>query len=68
MKEIRCIKWRWKYELYGNSNCKKLDISRSYLYYLKENGLIEIELNEKGRPMWTEEVYDRLKEYIKKIM
>ncbi len=47
---------------------KKLDISRSYLYYLKENGLIEIELNEKGRPMWTEEVYDRLKEYIKKIM
>ena len=45
---------------------KKLDISRSYLYYLKENGLIEIELNEKGRPMWTEEVYDRLKEYIKK--
>ena len=25
---------------------KKLDISRSYLYYLKENGLIEIELNE----------------------
>ena len=45
---------------------KKLDISRSYLYYLKDSGLIEIELNEKGRPMWTEEVYDKLKEYIKK--
>ena len=45
---------------------KKLDISRSYLYYLKDSGLIEIELNEKGRPMWTEEVYNRLKEYIKK--
>lgn len=45
---------------------KKLDISRSYLYYLKDNGVIEIEVNEKGRTMWTEEVYNRLKEYIKK--
>lgn len=45
---------------------KKLDISRSYLYYLKENGVIELEVNEKGRTVWTESVYKQLKEYIKK--
>ncbi len=45
---------------------KKLDISRSYLYYLKDNGVIEIEVNEKGKTMWTEAVYHQLKEYIKK--
>lgn len=45
---------------------KKLDISRSYLYYLKENGIIELEVNEKGRTLWTESVYNQLKEYIKK--
>ena len=47
---------------------KKLDISRSYLYYLKDNGVIELEVNEKGRPMWTESVYHQIKDYIKKIM
>ncbi len=45
---------------------KKLDISRSYLYYLKDNGVVELEVNEKGRTMWTENVYHQLKEYIKK--
>lgn len=45
---------------------KKLDISRSYLYYLKENGIIELEVNENGRTIWTEDVYNQLKEYIKK--
>ncbi len=45
---------------------KKLNISRSYLYYLKDNGVIEFEVNENGRIMWTEEVYNRLKDYIKK--
>lgn len=45
---------------------KKLDISRSYLYYLKENGVIELEVNENGRTVWTESVYNQLKEYIKK--
>ena len=45
---------------------KKLDISRSYLYYLKDNGVIEVEVSENGRTMWTEEVYRQLKEYIKK--
>lgn len=45
---------------------KKLDISRSYLYYLKENGIIELDVNEKGKMIWTENVYKQLKEYIKK--
>ena len=36
---------------------KKLDISRSYLYYLKNNGVIELEMNENGRVIWSEEVY-----------
>lgn len=45
---------------------KKLDISRSYLYYLKENGVIDVAVNENGKTMWTEEVYLKLKEYIKK--
>jgi len=29
---------------------KKLDISRSYLYYLKDNAEAEIKVNECGRP------------------
>lgn len=45
---------------------KKLDISRSYLYYLKDNADTEIKMNECGKPLWTEAVYDQLKEYIKK--
>lgn len=45
---------------------KKLDISRSYLYYLKDNGIVEVEVDENGRAMWTEEVFCRLKEYLKK--
>lgn len=45
---------------------KKLDISRSYLYYLKNMKAVEIEKNECGKVMWTETVYKQLKEYIKK--
>lgn len=45
---------------------KKLNISRSYLYYLKANAAIEFEVNEKGRTVWTEAVYHQLNEYIKK--
>ncbi len=45
---------------------KKLDISRSYLYYLKDHGVVEPEVDEKGKPMWTEAVYQQLREYIKK--
>lgn len=45
---------------------RKLDISRSYLYYLKENGVIEVEINDNGRVIWNEEAYQKLSEYIKK--
>lgn len=45
---------------------EKLNISRSYLYYLKDNGVVEIEVNDKGQIIWTEEIYNRLQEYIAK--
>lgn len=45
---------------------KKLDISRSYLYYLKDNGVVEVEINDNGRVIWNEEAYLKLSEYIKK--
>ena len=45
---------------------RKLDISRSYLYYLKDNAAIEVEVNDNGRIVWSEEAYLKLKEYIKK--
>lgn len=45
---------------------KKLDISRSYLYYLKDNGVVEVEVGENGRVIWTEEVFQQLREYIRK--
>lgn len=45
---------------------KKLDISRSYLYYLKDNGVVEVEINDNGRVIWNEEAYRKLSEYIKK--
>ena len=45
---------------------KKLDISRSYLYYLKNIKAVEIEKNEYGKTIWTEAIYKQLKEYIKK--
>ena len=45
---------------------KKLDISRSYLYYLKNIKAVEIEKNEHGKTIWTEAIYKQLKEYIKK--
>ena len=46
---------------------KKLGISRSYLYCLKENSVVEMEVNENGKVLWSEAVYQRLKEYLKKI-
>ena len=40
---------------------KKLDISRSYLYYLKDNAAIEIEVNDNGKIVWDEKTYLKLK-------
>ena len=45
---------------------RKLDISRSYLYYLKDNGVVEVEINDNGRVIWNEQAYQKLSEYIKK--
>lgn len=45
---------------------KKLDISRSYLYYLKDTGYFKIEKNEKGRLKWNDSVYVQMREYMKK--
>ena len=45
---------------------RKLDISRSYLYYLKDNAAIEVEVSDNGRIVWNEEAYLKLKKYIKK--
>lgn len=45
---------------------KKLDISRSYLYYLKDTHEVNVRTNEQGRFLWDEETYEILKEYIKK--
>ena len=45
---------------------KKLDISRSYLYYLKDTYKVKVHTNEQGRILWDEETYEILQEYIKK--
>ena len=66
MNGICCINGDDKMNYSATQMAKKLDISRSYLYYLKDNGVIEVEVNETGRIMWTEEVYHQLNEYIKK--
>lgn len=44
---------------------KKLKISRSYLYYLKDNSSVKIGTDEHGRVRWTEEVCLSLERYIK---
>lgn len=41
----------------------KLDISRSYLYYLKNNGVFDLSYNN-GKPVWSEEVIHKIKQYM----
>lgn len=45
---------------------KKLGISRSYLYHLKDVGAVEMEVGENGKAEWTDDVFHRLEEYLKK--
>ena len=45
---------------------KKLGISRSYLYYLKDHGVVEPEIDANGKPVWSDDIYYKLKGYIKK--
>lgn len=44
---------------------KRLDISRSYLYYLKNSGAVEIGSNDDGKIVWDDKVYKKLFEHIK---
>ena len=41
----------------------ELDISRSYLYYLKNSGVINLNYNE-GKPVWTAEVAEDIRKYM----
>lgn len=45
---------------------RKLDISRSYLYYLKDTCEVKVRMNEQGRFLWDEETFEILQEHIKK--
>lgn len=45
---------------------KKLDISRSYLYYLKDTYGVKFRTNDQNRIVWDDEAYEVLKEHIKK--
>lgn len=45
---------------------RKLNISRSYLYYLKDNGVVKGDVTDNGHVVWNEEVYRKLSEYLKK--
>ena len=44
---------------------RELDISRSYLYYLKNNGAFQVELDENGRPRWTRQVCETVRQLLK---
>lgn len=43
---------------------EELDISRSYLYYLKDNGVFDIKISPKGHMIWTKEVIPQIREYL----
>lgn len=53
-------------EYLATDMARKLDISRSYLYYLKDTYGVKVRTNEQGRFLWDEEIYEILREYIKK--
>ena len=46
---------------------KKLDISRSYLYYIKDNADIDLELSSDGKVIWSDKTFFKIKDYIKKM-
>lgn len=41
-----------------------LDISRSYLYYLRDNGVFSLETTAGGRPKWDSSVIPQIQEYL----
>ncbi|MCL2034150.1 MAG: Dam family site-specific DNA-(adenine-N6)-methyltransferase [Oscillospiraceae bacterium] len=44
----------------------KLDISRSYLYYLKDNGVFPYETSENGQIIWSESLIPKIQAYLEK--
>jgi len=40
---------------------KQLDISRSYLYYLKSNGVFTVETTSSGRPKWDTNIIEQIR-------
>ena len=43
----------------------KLNISRSYLYQLKENGICQPSTSPENKIIWSEEVYNQINDYLK---
>ena len=43
---------------------KELDISRSYLYYLKDKGVFDVKVSEKGHMIWSKEIIPQIREYL----
>lgn len=43
---------------------QKLDISRSYLYYLKESNVFQTEIDSNGRTKWNLEILEHIKKYL----
>lgn len=52
-------------EMTATQIAKELDISRSYLYYLKNCGVLDIKFQKNGRPIWDNKILEQLKNYIK---
>ncbi len=64
-KEIKnsCIGERYMSALTATQIANELDISRSYLYYLKDNGSFKMEYNN-GKPIWSTSVKDEIKLFL----
>lgn len=46
---------------------KKLDISRSYLYYIKDNAAIDLECSNNGKVIWNDKAFLKIQDYIQKM-
>ena len=47
---------------------KKLDISRSYLYYLKDNIEINLETSHNGKIIWNDKNFQQILDYIQSLI
>lgn len=52
-------------EMTATQIARELDISRSYLYYLKNNHAFSVEVDENGRPVWDREVCESIRRVLK---